>query len=87
MDPKKRLGELAISDSGFVFDPLTGQSYTVNRTGCFLLQRLKEGAAPEQLPALLTEAFEVQPGDDPALEAREFLLFLREAGLLAAEQI
>jgi len=47
------LAMLAISDTGFVFDPRTGHSYTVNSTGLALLRSLKQGldvtSAQEQL--------------------------------------
>ena len=32
---------LASSESGFVFDPVSGQSYTVNETGLALLRLLQ----------------------------------------------
>jgi hypothetical protein len=50
---KNPLTMLAISDTGFVFDPRTGHSYTVNSTGLALLRSLKQGfdvtSAQEQL--------------------------------------
>ena len=36
-----RLRQLAVSDTGFVFDPQTGQSFTVNATGRLVLDCLK----------------------------------------------
>ena len=43
MDALTRLSDLAISDSGFVFDPYTGASFSVNLTGLTLLRALKDG--------------------------------------------
>ena len=37
------LRRLAISDSGFVFDPVNGDSYTVNPCGLTVLRLLKDG--------------------------------------------
>ncbi len=37
-----RIKQLAVSDTGFVFDPQTGQSFTVNRTGRLVLDCLKD---------------------------------------------
>lgn len=34
---------LAVSDSGFIFDPVSGQSFSVNETGLRILRLLKEG--------------------------------------------
>lgn len=36
------LMRLALSDSGFVFDPVTGNSFTVNGTGLAILRRLQQ---------------------------------------------
>ena len=46
MSNTERLRELAISDAGFVFDPLTGHTYNVNATALAALRALKEGATP-----------------------------------------
>ncbi len=53
------LSRLAISEEGFVFDPLTGESFTVNQTGLFILKRLKENKSQEEIIKELTESFEV----------------------------
>jgi hypothetical protein len=39
----RRLDLLAVSETGFVFDPRTGHSYTVNATGLAVLHDLKRG--------------------------------------------
>jgi hypothetical protein len=39
----QRLDMLAVSETGFVFDPRTGHSYTVNATGLAVLSELKRG--------------------------------------------
>lgn len=38
----KLLQQLSISDNGFVFDPITGQSFTVNETGVELLRLFQQ---------------------------------------------
>ena len=40
---QESLRRLAISDSGFVFDPVNGDSFTVNACGMTVLRHLKEG--------------------------------------------
>jgi len=52
------LALLAISDTGFVFDPRTGHSYTVNATGLAILRSLKQGLAPLQFEGALRESFD-----------------------------
>jgi len=54
-----RLSQLAINEEGFVFDPLTGESFTVNQTGLFILKELKEGKSQEEIVQDLVENFEV----------------------------
>ncbi|WP_457640116.1 HPr-rel-A system PqqD family peptide chaperone [Persephonella sp.] len=55
----ERLKQLAINEEGFVFDPLTGESFTVNQTGLFILKKLKEGKTEEEILKELVENFEV----------------------------
>ena len=49
----RQLKDLAISDSGFLFDPYTGLTFSVNPSGKFLLEELRAGRDPSRLaPAL-----------------------------------
>lgn len=82
MDAKARLRDVAVSDSGFVFDPYTGLTFSVNPTGKTILDFLREGASPEDVERALAEAYDIAPGDDLARDVREFILQLREASLL-----
>ena len=76
------LRDLALSDSGFVFDPMTGHSFTVNATGLCVLQGLKEGQTPEAIVARLTSGFETDSGEDAARDVQDFIMQLRECGLV-----
>ncbi|MDH5256676.1 MAG: PqqD family protein [Gammaproteobacteria bacterium] len=50
------LKRLAISESGFIFDPGTGYSFSVNETGLNILRGLQKGKQPDNiLEDLLTE--------------------------------
>lgn len=40
--PIELVHRLALSESGFVFDPVSGQSYTVNETGLELLKLFQQ---------------------------------------------
>lgn len=59
------LQRLALSDSGFVFDPVTGNSFTVNEAGLAILRRLQRDTTVAQVVADLKEEFEV---DAPTAE-------------------
>ncbi|MBS2011173.1 MAG: PqqD family protein [Cyanobacteria bacterium SZAS TMP-1] len=51
----ERLRQLAMSDAGFIFDPQTGQSFTVNKTGHLVINMLKDDATIEATARELSE--------------------------------
>lgn len=77
-----RLRQLAINESGFVFDPLTGHTFTLNDTGLAVLQAIKQGQEPELVVEQLAEQFELDGSEDVARDVDDFLSRLREHGLL-----
>ena len=77
-----RLRDLAVSDAGFVFDPLSGHTFTVNSTGLAALRALKEGRTPEAVAEALRGAFELEGDEDLARDLDEFVARLREHGLV-----
>jgi Coenzyme PQQ synthesis protein D (PqqD) len=40
---------IALSDSGFVFDPSTGDSFSTNPIGLEIIKSLKEGKTPDEI--------------------------------------
>lgn len=69
------LQRLAISESGFVFDPVSGHNFTVNETGLTILRLLQKN---NELTALLKKLAEEYKASPRVLE-RDVLEF---AGLL-----
>lgn len=58
--PKQALlTRLALSDSGFVFDPVTGNSFTVNTSGLSILRLLQKNEDWTDIIATLQADFEV----------------------------
>ena len=55
----EHLMRLALSDIGFVFDPVTGNSFSVNGSGLAILRRLQQGTDLPGIVASLSEEFEV----------------------------
>ena len=49
---------LALSESGFVFDPVSGQSFTVNETGLVILRLTQHEEDFEVVVAQLAEQFD-----------------------------
>ncbi len=56
---QQRLNVLALSHNGFVFDPMSGQSFTVNPSGIILLQQLQSAKPLNELIVALTRQFAV----------------------------
>jgi hypothetical protein len=52
-------GNIAISDNGFVFNPSTGDSFTLNNTGKEVLFMIKEGKNANQISDILTEKYDI----------------------------
>jgi PqqD family protein of HPr-rel-A system len=82
MDQRQRLRDLAVSESGFVFDPYGGQTYSLNAPGRLILEALRRGDDEAAIEAALRAAFEVDAEADVARDVREYLLQLREQGWL-----
>jgi len=59
--PLTSLQRLAISESGFVFDPTSGHNFTVNETGLSILRRLQKNTDLTPLLEALIEEYEVTP--------------------------
>jgi len=77
---------LAISKDGFVFDPATGNSYTVNSTGLFILNLLREGKSEDEIVSALVENFDVSE-NEARRDLLDFLEQLRINGLLEASNV
>lgn len=84
MSNARTLSDLAISDNGFVFDPLAGATYSVNPTGLCVLQALKEGLGRDAIARRLTDRFE-RVAQDPLRDVDEFVRMLRQHNLLSAD--
>ena len=81
MDPRRRLQDLAVSETGFVFDPHTGATYSTNPTGLRILQALKDGQGTTEVVDALSEQFDAT-GADVARDVEEFIRLLRHHGML-----
>ncbi len=58
MDMEK-LKNLAISESGFIFDPEMGESYNTNKTGIFIFKLLKEGIETDKVIGEISKKYDV----------------------------
>ncbi len=49
---------VAVSENGFVFDPSTGDSFTLNNTGKEILFLIREGKGTDQITSLLIDKYD-----------------------------
>ena len=50
---------LRISDQGMVFDPSTGESFTMNPTGLAILKMMNEGAGENRIFELMSKDYQI----------------------------
>jgi hypothetical protein len=75
--PLSSLQRLAVSESGFVFDPVSGHNFTVNETGLTILRLLQKGASLQPLLDKLMNDYEVSIRDAER-DVLEFASVLRD---------
>jgi hypothetical protein len=81
MSSRQHLKDLATSETGFVFDPYTGATYTTNATGRCVLEGLREGLSRGDISARLRERFAVY-GQDLDSDIQDFVQLLRQHGIV-----
>ena len=55
------LRQLALSDSGFLFDPRSGQSYSLNPTAVEALEMFRQGLSVQQAAEELSKTYATGP--------------------------
>ena len=50
---------IALSENGFVFNPSTGDSFTMNNTGKEVIMMIKEGKDLNRITELMSEKYDV----------------------------
>ncbi|MCF6177245.1 MAG: PqqD family protein [Victivallaceae bacterium] len=75
---------LAISENGFVFDPNTGESFSLNPVGVEILSYLKSNMSKDKIVKTLLKKYDT---DEITIEKNylEFLTMLREYRLIENE--
>jgi PqqD family protein of HPr-rel-A system len=84
MSNQPRIKDIAINDTGFVFDPFTGGTFTLNATGQVIVKALRDGLSFSEIVERLQSEFDgVTTKLDEDLQ--DFMRTLREFGLLSSE--
>lgn len=75
---------IAVSETGFVFNPTTGDSYSINQVGREILTYLGEGKTPAEITSLMTADYDIDP---PSFEKYfyDFISMLKQYELLEEE--
>ena len=76
---------IALSDTGFLFDPGTGDSYSLNPIGQEIFRMLKDGAVSEEIQKKIIEKYDV---DKSTLEMHfyDFVTMLKHYQLLDKDE-
>lgn len=53
--------DVAVSDSGFVFNPTTGESYSVNPIGMNIIRLMKEGKSFKEITEQIVANYHAEP--------------------------
>lgn len=82
MSMHKRLTHLALSDDGFLFDTVTGNTFTLNSTATLILRKLIEGWDNTRIAAEICSVYDT--GEEPALrDLNQFVQYLIDLEILA----
>jgi len=73
------LKNLALSDTGFVFDPTTGNTYTLNETALAIVRHLKSDKTKEEIIQSILSEYEVD-ADEIERDLSDLLIQLKELG-------
>jgi transcription elongation factor GreA-like protein len=52
---------IAVSETGFIFNPSTGDSYSINRVGQEILGYLREEKSTAEITSLMTTLYDIDP--------------------------
>lgn len=85
MSSQPRIKDIAINETGFVFDPYSGGTFTLNSTGQVIVKALRDGLSHNEIVDRLRYEFD---GATAKLDedVQDFMRTLRELGLLASPE-
>ena len=71
--------------TGLVFNPETNAAVSLNKTGVYLWNRLKEGASESEMTAGLLEKYSGVTEEQVAADVKAFLAEIRSRSLLSED--
>lgn len=76
--------DIAISDSGLVFNPVNGESFSVNPIGIEVINQIREGKSSGEISRAIFTKYMIDP-DTIEKDISEFLIILKNFNLLEAD--
>lgn len=76
---------IAVSESGFLFDPNSGESYSLNKTGQLIVKMISEGKTEDEIKEAILKEYEVE-SDTLQRYFDEFIMMLQQMNLLEKEE-
>lgn len=73
--------DIALSDNGFVFDPTSGETFSLNQTGTDIIKLLKKGLNIEEIKKALLEKYEANDYEIEK-EIYDFITILKQYNLI-----
>ena len=72
---------IATSESGFIFNPATGDSFSCNSLAAEILKMMKSGRAPVEIKQVILEKYDAEPRQLDR-DWDDWMLQLKQANLL-----
>lgn len=72
---------IAVSDSGFVFNPATGESFSANPIGMEIMELLKKGTPTQEISNTILEKYEIDASTIDK-DLHDFIQILKQYTLL-----
>lgn len=76
---------IALSDSGFIFNPTNGDSFSTNKVGLEIVNFLKDGKSKQEIISLLVEAYDIA-NDSLEKDLSDFISVLQNYQLLVSHE-
>ena len=77
----KLKSNIAVSESGFIFNPEIGTSFTTNSLGIAILKQLKEKTSPEEIKNSILKSYDID-AITCEKDLDDFLIIVKQFNLL-----
>lgn len=76
---------IAVSESGFLFDSTSGESYSLNKTGQLIVNMISEGKTEDEIKEIILKKYDVE-SDALQRYFDDFIRMLKQMNLLEKEE-